>query len=263
MPGPIQEDVTITENKKVSSDYGILTFEAKQLGKGFKPGQFMQLEVPGRNDLVLRRPMSPLRISKAGKAQLIEMMYKVVGQGTRELAALAARDKLNVLGPLGRGFKRPTKGSLPFLVAGGTGLGPVFMLAEELGKAWPVCFFFGAKCADEVCYNEEMKELPAQVVLCTDDGSLGEKGFVTDSLKKRLGKEEGKKVELFACGPRPMLLAVQEMAAARKLPAQLSLEERMGCGMGACLACAVKSSEGGYRMVCKDGPVFGADEVVL
>ncbi len=258
----IIEDAKIISNELFSPEYGLIGIATEKLGKDFKAGQFLQMEIPGRPDLVLRRPMSPLRIKKRKGGWLIEVLYKLCGAGTRHLAGLASAQKISVLGPLGRGFRAPLKGGEVILVAGGTGLGPIFMLAGELCRKHKVSFYYGAKRAAEIHIRSEIEKLPAKVVFCTDDGSLGRKGMVTDILKKQLS-ETGAAPRIYACGPAPMLKAVQELAAAQRLKLQVSLEERMGCGMGACLSCAVKSADGGYRMVCKDGPVFNADEVVL
>ncbi len=258
----IIEDAKIVSNELFSPEYGLIGIATEKLGKDFKAGQFLQMEIPGRPDLVLRRPMSPLRIKKRKSGWLIEVLYKLCGAGTRHLAGLAPAQDISVLGPLGRGFRAPVKGGEAVLVAGGTGLGPIFMLAEKLCSKHKVSFYYGAKCAAEIHIRSEIEKLPAKIVLCTDDGSLGGKGVVTDILSKQLIKNGGNPC-IYACGPVPMLKAVQKLAVAQGLKLQVSLEERMGCGMGACLSCAVKSADGGYRMVCKDGPVFNADEMVL
>jgi dihydroorotate dehydrogenase electron transfer subunit len=254
------EDAVIIENRSLSAEYGLMRLKLKLLAKDFKAGQFIQMAVPGREDLILRRPMSPLRISKDKQGWQLDVLYRLSGKGTRHFAGLAAGSKINLLGPLGQGFTKPAKGRQPILIAGGCGIGPIFMLAEELGRKHQPLLFFGAKTARDVYLRDELGALPLELVVCTDDGSLGERGLVTEVFERRMAKD---RYQVYACGPRPMLQAVQELAAAHGLPAELSLEERMGCGVGACLGCAVKSSGGGYRMVCKDGPVFKSDEVVL
>ena len=255
----IIEDAKIIANEMTTKEYGVISLAVAKLGAGLKPGQFLQMAVPGRNDLILRRPMSPLRVVREKRGQRIDVLYKLSGEGTVHIGSLAAGGKINLLGPLGRGFSPPPKGREAVLVAGGTGLGPILMLAAQLCRRHKVSFYYGARNAGEIQAREEVEGLPAEVVLCTDDGSLGRKGLVTEALDAALA---GRPV-LYACGPRPMLKRVQELAAGGGLRAQLSLEERMGCGVGACLSCAVRSVSGGYRMVCKDGPVFKADEIVL
>lgn len=257
----IIENSKILSNEMTGPDYGIIALAVARMGKDFKPGQFLQMEVPGRHDLVLRRPMSPLRVAKEKKGYRIDVLYKISGSGTAQISVLPKGESVSLLGPLGRGFRPPAKGTEAVLVAGGTGLGPILMLAEQLCVRNKVAFYYGAKRAAEIQARKSIERLPAEVVLCTDDGSLGKKGVVTRALASRLDK--GGEPLLYACGPRPMLKAVQELARAHGLAAQISLEERMGCGVGACLSCAAKSTSGGYRMVCKDGPVFDANEIVL
>lgn len=256
----ITEDTRITRNRSLGDRYGLLTLAMREMGRDFMPGQFVQMEIPGRPDLIMRRPMSPLRIRREGDGYLMDVLYLIVGEGTRHIQGLGPGDEMNLLGPLGRGFRKPTEGSEAFLIAGGTGLGPIFMLAEELGSKNRVTFFYGARTADELFYRDEIQGLGADIVFCTDDGSLGEKGFVTDVAARLVS---GAGPLLYACGPKGMLEAVQNLAAEEELQAQISLEERMGCGVGACLSCAVRSAGGGYVMVCKDGPVFDTGDVIL
>lgn len=256
----ITEDARITGNRSLGERYGLLSLVLKDMGRSFGPGQFVQMEIPGRPDLIMRRPMSPLRISEVDGEYRMDVLYLVVGEGTRHLTGLEAGDTINLLGPLGREFTPPADGGTAFLVAGGTGLGPIYMLAQDLADSHDVTFFYGARNDSELFCRPDIEAFRGQTVFCTDDGSFGHKGVVTDVVKERLA---GCRPTLYACGPKGMLAAVQELAREMDLPAQISLEERMGCGVGACLSCAVESAGGGYLMVCKDGPVFQAGDVVL
>jgi dihydroorotate dehydrogenase electron transfer subunit len=144
------------------------------------------------------------------------------------------------------------------------GVAPLLALAEKLkqNKQGKVIIIAGAKCQEGLVREKELKRAADQLLLATDDGSCGQKGFVSEVLLNLLDKETGiKEAALYACGPKPMLKALAVIAKAQEIPAQLSLEERMACGIGACKGCAVKTT-GGYKMACKDGPVFAAEEII-
>jgi len=256
----ITEDARIIGNRSLGERYGLLSLRLKEMGRSFGPGQFVQMEIPGRPDLIMRRPMSPLRIVEEDGEFRMDVLYLVVGEGTRHLTGLREGGTINLLGPLGRSFAPPADHGPAFLVAGGTGLGPIYMLAQELCESHDVTFFYGARNAAELFCRDDIQAFRGRTVFCTDDGSFGRKGVVTEVLKRQLSRI---RPTLYACGPKGMLAAVQELSRDQDLAAQVSLEERMGCGVGACLSCAVESTGGGYMMVCKDGPVFQAGDVVL
>lgn len=210
------------------------------------PGQFVQVEVPG---LYLRRPISVCDWD----ANTLTLVYKVVGEGTDAMSTMQPGQTLDLLTGLGNGFDLSRCGDRPLLIGGGVGLPPMVGLCRcliEAGKKPTVLAGFNTE--SEVFLRDEVEKLGAPFVLATMDGSAGVKGLVTDAMKT-LGF-----TDICACGPLPMLRAVME---ADEHPAQLSFEERMGCGFGACMGCTVKV-KGGYKRICKDGPVLVREEVI-
>ena len=210
------------------------------------PGQFVQLSLPG---FYLRRPISICDWDD----KTITLVYKVVGDGTAAMAAMHIGMELDVLNGLGNGFDTSRCGDKPLLIGGGVGLPPMIGLCKQLlaeGKQPTVLAGFNTE--SEVFLRDAVEDMGAAFVLATMDGSAGVKGLVTDAMKDLDVTDIG------ACGPLPMRKAI--MNASDK-PAQLSFEERMGCGFGACMGCTVKV-KGGYKRICKDGPILDRDEVI-
>ncbi len=204
------------------------------------PGQFVEVSLPG---FYLRRPFSVCDY-KENEATLI---YKVLGQGTKSMTAYEPGLKLDVLCGLGNGFDLEKSGDKPLLIGGGVGVPPLYRLCKELreqGKEVTVVLGFNTR--EEVFYEREFSDLGAQVTVCTMDGSLGQKGLVTDAC------QFDEHTYSYACGPLPMLKAICQQST---IPGEVSLEERMGCGFGACMGCTVMTVNGPKR-VCKEGPVF-------
>ena len=213
---------------------------------GITTGQFVNILLDG---LYLRRPISVCDC--AGDA--LTLIYKVVGKGTRQMAALPAGATLDVLTGLGNGYDLSKAGDKPLLLGGGVGVPPLYMLARllrEQGKA--VSVVLGFNTADEVFYEQEFKDLGCAVTVTTADGTHGVKGFVTDALPADYSY-------FYTCGPEPMLKAVYKATATS---GQFSFEERMGCGFGACMGCSCHVVTGGYKRICKDGPVLEKEEIV-
>ncbi len=210
------------------------------------PGQFVQLTVPG---FYLRRPISICDWDEGS----LTLVYKVVGQGTEVMSAMQPGVELDLLNGLGNGFDTSRCGDKPLLIGGGVGLPPMIGLCRQLlkeGKHPTVLAGFNTE--SEVFLRDAVEAMGAPFVLATMDGSAGVKGLVTDAMA------DLDFTDICACGPLPMLKAI--MAATDK-PAQLSFEERMGCGFGACMGCTVKV-KGGYKRICKDGPVLNREEVI-
>ena len=208
------------------------------------PGQF--LHVACGEGLLLRRPIS---ICDAGEG-LMRIVYEVKGEGTKRLAAARPGDVLDVLGPLGHGFEAPEKGRV-LLVGGGLGAAPLLLAA----KKWDCDAALGFPTAERVMLKEEFASRVGRLDIATDDGTFDRRGFVTELVSGRLGDYAA----IMACGPEPMLRALARVCAGA--PLQVSMERRMGCGVGACLVCAVKLTDGSVARACKDGPVFMAEEV--
>ena len=166
----ITEDARIIGNRSLGERYGLLSLRLKEMGRSFGPGQFVQMEIPGRPDLIMRRPMSPLRIVEEDGEFRMDVLYLVVGEGTRHLTGLREGGTINLLGPLGRSFAPPADHGPAFLVAGGTGLGPIYMLAQELCESHDVTFFYGARNAAELFCRDDIQAFRGRTVFCTDEG---------------------------------------------------------------------------------------------
>lgn len=211
------------------------------------PGQFVDLALPG---FFLRRPISICDYDADG----LTIIYKVVGKGTAALSRLAPGAELDALSGLGNGFDTQKSGESPLLIGGGVGVPPLYALAKRLlaeGKCPTAVLGFNK--ADEVFYAGEFENLGVRTIVCTADGSVGVRGFVTDAIATLSGYSF-----YYACGPEPMLRAVHALCPCG---GQLSFEERMGCGFGACMGCSCKTKYGNKR-ICKDGPVLDKEEIV-
>jgi len=221
----------------------------------YDPGQFVMVAIPG-NTVFLRRPFGIARFSN-GRA---EICYKVVGRGTAALSQSGVGTRIDVLGPCGRGFEFPEADSTAVLVAGGYGIGPLFGLCERLVSEGRRCvLYYGSKTESHFLYLDELTKLGAKVVLSTEDGSLGARGFITHTLEKDLDSIE--RPSLYACGPHGLLKSVAQISSRKNLPAQVSMEAYMACGIGVCLGCACKDAAGDFVRTCREGPVFDAKEL--
>ncbi|TAN44506.1 MAG: dihydroorotate dehydrogenase electron transfer subunit [Nitrospirae bacterium] len=221
------------------------------------PGQFYMLESGRSTDPLLKRPFSVFRFNEGS----LQFLYRIRGRGTTSIAGFNKGDLINVVGPLGKAYPEPDGRFMA--VTGGVGIASLYSLLER--NRGNSVLFYGARNAAELLYREEAEKLSAKAFFTTDDGSAGEQGLVTDKLSEFI-KNEGKSMPVYACGPHPMLRKVAAIAKQNNLKCYVSLEEHMACGIGACLGCVVKakSSVGdyGYKRVCKEGPVFDADEVL-
>lgn len=259
----------VLSNVEVSPCYFRMRMTAPQdLGTSL-PGQFLMLKVTESIDPLLRRPFGLFDVGTfqaeydEAPRTYVEILYKVVGKGTRMLSALHHGDSVDLLAPLGKGFRLGDKGEEKILVGGGVGLAPLYYLAKELvAQGEKVRLFAGGRNRDDILCITEFERLGVETYVATDDGTLGEQGFVTEVLEKHLGAGQ----RIFACGPMPMLGAVSRMAETHGVPCQVSLEAYMACGVGACLGCVMPGANHSdqtpdYRCVCKDGPVFDSFEL--
>lgn len=215
-----------------------------------EPGQFLTLRASPRYDPLLRRPFAFAGASSDGSA--VSIIYQIRGSATGILSELAIGATVDAIGPLGRAFPAPASGEVAVLAAGGIGLGPILFLARELEAAGAaplaVLGFRDAASLPRV-------ELPLAAVICTDDGSAGEKGFPTEWIARNVPASE--RARLYGCGPGPMLASLAALASARLWGSSLSAEAWMACGVGACSGCALPRADGsGYLRACADGPVF-------
>ncbi len=232
------------------------TLSAPQVAAEAQPGQFLHIGAPG---FFLRRPISICGIDH--KAGTLRLVFQIRGAGTRALAGAKAGCRWDVLGPVGRGFQLAGPEEEAVVVGGGIGVPPLLEAARAHRSATA---FLGFASKDAVILEEDFRAA-AQLTITTDDGSYGRKGLCVAPLEEYLAQHTPGVI--YACGPSPMLKAVARLALQRGIPCQVSLEERMGCGVGACLgcACAIRTAAGAvvYKRVCADGPVFSAKEVVF
>lgn len=234
----------ILSNTNLTSNVYIMTLKGDT--QGIRCGQFVNIQLDG---LFLRRPISVCDC----EGDVLTLIYKVVGRGTEKMSHMTEGESLDLLTGLGNGYNTTPSGDKPLLLGGGVGVPPLYMLCKKLiseGKHPTVILGFNK--ADEVFYENEFKALGADVIVCTADGSYGVKGFVTTAME---GIEYS---YFFTCGPEPMLKAVYK---ATTTEGQMSFEERMGCGFGACMGCSCKTITG-YKRICKEGPVMRKKEVL-
>ncbi len=264
----MQAEAIVRKLEKVAEDIIYLKLEEKSIAQLALPGQFLHIRIGRGVAPLLRRPFSIAGASPEEKA--FSILFRVSGEGTRLMSGLRPGDRMDCLGPLGRGFHTaPLKGAA-LMVAGGIGIAPLLFLAQHLlGAGHKLVFFYGAPSAGEMVCLERFLFNGAETWLATEDGSAGRRGTVVDLLEGFFleGRISG---SVFACGPRPMLKALQEKNEQWKMPLKFSLEERMACGVGACQGCVVASSPDfmgwgarQYHRVCLEGPVFDAGEVLL
>ena len=255
--------VRITSNEQVAPYAYKMILAAPAIAKAAKPGQFVMARATDSCQPLLRRPFGVHSV----KGNSIEILYEIIGEGTKILSQKKPGGLLDIIGPLGNGFIF-TKGSGTFvniLVAGGMGVAPLIFLAEKLmerktqsGKR-KVLVLLGAKTKSHLLCEKEFKALGCDVRVATDDGSKGHKGFITEILNNSINSKNSTN-SICACGPNPMLKAVAKIARDRNITAQVSLEEHMACGIGACLGCIVNTKQGQKR-VCKDGPIFNITDI--
>ncbi len=223
-----------------------------EMAEQAKAGQFLHILCGG--DAYLRRPIS---ICDVTEGKYLRFIFEVRGEGTKSLAEKKVGEGIDILGPLGNGFSLHQEDAEDaLLIGGGIGVFPLLNLAKELKKKPAVILGFRNK--DAVMMEEEFSTASSKLSVATDDGSYGFHGLVTDLLKQQIA--QGRVSRIYTCGPTPMMRAIAEIAKAHNIPVQVSLEERMGCGVGACVTCTCMVA-GGRKRVCKDGPVFDGAEV--
>ena len=262
-PAPIRTLATVVENRAEGGANRRLRLQV-DAWRSFGPGQFVMLS-PGprtevaRSDPLLPRPMAVYRTAPGDVGALVEILYKVCGRGTRLLADTLPGQHVGLVGPLGRSFELPAAGERALLVAGGTGIASVYELAARALATTEVSVLLGARTRDDLMGVEDFEALGVDLRLATEDGSAGERGLVTDLLEAQLA--DGGPARVYACGPTPMMRRCAEIAAERGRPCVVSLENNMACGFGVCLGCAAPLAAGGFALVCRDGPMFDAEQV--
>ena len=247
-------DLTVKEVQQLNANCVLLVMKSDVALAPVYPGQFAELRIDSTPSVLLRRPISVHSFD--AEANEIGFLVQVVGDGTKWLGSLCAGDKVNTLLPLGNGFTLPAdKTKRVLLVGGGVGSAPLYYLAQELGRAGvDFALLIGARSAKDL-YRREAYEALGRVEYTTEDGSLGTKGYVTNHPML-----EEKFDHIYTCGPKPMMLAVARYARENGIACDVSLENKMACGLGACLCC-VEDTKEGHKCVCTEGPVFSIDEL--
>ena len=255
------EMCSIIENIEIAENIYELTLRGELVQLMEQPGQFVHVRVSSGIDPLLRRPLSIAKIDQVRSE--FTLIYRKQGKGTDILASRKKGEKINILGPLGQGFPvlETKRGQTALIVGGGIGVPPLFELSTQLVESGAnVIHLFGFQSAKAIFYADQFREL-GQTLIATEDGSYGIRGYVTTILTEHTLKFD----TVYACGPHPMLKALKtQMPNATMF---ISLEERMGCGIGACYSCVCRTSDednpSSYKKVCSDGPVFAAKEVIL
>ena len=264
-----QTKAKLIKNVEVIKNCYTISLYCPQIARSAEPGQFLEIKASDNLEPLLRRPLSVHRV----RGDNIELLYEVVGKGTEILSRRKTGEYLDIIGPLGNGFDYAisnTHNAIRILVAGGMGIAPLVFLADKLIKRNKqyaqrnTTILIGARTKNQILCEKELRKLLYDVKTATDDGSRGFRGKVTDLLEVILKRNTQRHVQnntaIYACGPRPMFQAISRLSVLYNIPAQLSLEEYMACGIGACLGCVV-GTKTGYKRVCKEGPVFNAHEL--
>ncbi len=257
----LEQTLKIISNERSTDDYFRLVVHAPDIAGLVQPGQFAHVRILPMKDALLRRPFSIFQVGE----DTFSILYKSVGKGTRVLSQMTAGQEVGVIAPLGHGFTVPESGGpVPLLVAGGYGMAAMYLLAERSPQKG-IVFVGGRRRIDILC-EEEFEAIGWEVRATTEDGSHGQKGLVTEPLVSEL-REQTAGRKIFACGPNPMLRAVGKIAEEHEVPAELSVDEHMCCGVGVCLTCVIKvrsENEDGwaYQRTCTEGPVFDARDVI-
>ncbi len=244
-------DFIVKENRRLNDDTFLLTLHSTEL-PAIKAGQFVNVKVEDSPETFLRRPISIHDVDEENG--LLYLLVKIAGAGTSKLSTLAAGDKLNIVLPLGNSFSQPANGRC-LLVGGGVGIAPLLHLSKELKKKnIDTTILIGTRSKKDIVLEEEYRKY-APTYYTTEDGTYGERGYPTQHsiLKEHFD-------HIFCCGPLPMMKAVAQFAHTRNIDCEVSLENMMACGIGACLCC-VNDTKEGHRCVCTDGPIFNINDL--
>lgn len=262
----------IRENRMMASDHFLMTVVLPTSFPIPAPGQFVMVHEANRREPLLARPLSVYGFQRQKDHAVLELLYRLTGRGTQLFSRMKTGDEVALIGPLGKGFTVPNGIGRVIFIAGGVGVAPLIFLLQdqfrkgETKKGREPIFYLGARSADLLVGLERLNG-SCDLRLCTDDGSLGHHGPVTERLKSEIEGYDPRETVLFACGPTPMILSLGRLLKDHPIPCQVSIEERMACGVGACLGCAVaiRGPEGKreYVRACKEGPVFDLTEILL
>jgi dihydroorotate dehydrogenase electron transfer subunit len=261
----------ILSNEEVQNEYYLMKVKLASSFENPLPGQFVMIRIAGLLDPFLSRPISIYSFLRSKDFCKVEFLYRVVGKGTQILAGLIKSSQVEIHGPLGRSFEICKSKKQIIFIAGGIGIAPLSLLAEHLCRVISLpgesmFFYIGAKTIKAIVGLEKLQKLSYHIQVCTDDGSLGKKGLVTDVFQKEMNKYSAADSIIYTCGPKAMVKTLTNILIGSKFQCQASLEERMACGTGACMGCAVaiRDNRGdlSYQQVCSDGPVFDLRQIV-
>jgi dihydroorotate dehydrogenase electron transfer subunit len=260
----LEPDIVLSEvvsNIELASGIFLIKFKAPYLAENACPGSFVMVHPDNGTDPLLRRPFTICGVS----GDMVEILFQVKGSGTDIMSKWEPCRIVDILGPLGNGFSIPDDLENAYLVGGGMGIAPLLFLARNLkGKGVDVKIFYGARSDSETIILEDQDIDGCELYYSTDDGSKGDKGFVTESLNNILKSASANgfiNASIFCCGPLNMSEIISKTASTFNLPCQVSLEEKMACGVGACLGCVTCAKGDKYKRVCVDGPVFESMEI--
>jgi dihydroorotate dehydrogenase electron transfer subunit len=256
----ITEKAEILLNSNLKGDYFKVVFSAPAIVKeGVDPGHFAHIQITGLRDKILRRPFSIFNVEEDGR---LEIVYKVVGEGTKFLSELKEGVVCDILGPLGNPYTYTKENEVPVVVAGGYGSAAMYLLAKKAERKGVL--LIGARNSEDLILMEEYEKLGFEVKITTDDGSIGHKGFVTELIGEYC---KDKKYKIFGCGPNPMMYAMADLLQKNHFEGEVSLDHAMCCGIGGCYTCVVKVKDGDngwkYSRTCKEGPVFNSSEIYI
>jgi len=256
----------IIRSEKLPGDHGFITFEHAAFAKSCQPGQFLTIKTSDQYSPLFRRPFGVHDVD----GPKISILFKIVGPGTKLLADKKTGETVDILGPLGNGFTLPETSFTTLLVAGGIGIAPFLHTAKlmmALGHPKPV-LFYGGRQAQDLPRLDAFEKLGLTIFPATEDGSVGDKGFVSGPLEKYLEQNKDQDKTIFSCGPHPMLSAISDIAKKFDTTCQVSLENIMACGVGSCLGCVTDtftcdsdSDQSCYERVCQEGPVFDSKKL--
>lgn len=256
---PVQLQSRLIKKEQLKPDIFKFSLSAKEIVNVAKPGQFIEIRVTDALDPFLRRPISIYNMDK--EKGILEIIFRVQGKGTEILSRKKEENLVDIIGPLGYGTFKFEEYKNIAILGGGIGVFPLYELAKNAKRSCNVSTYLGFRNKEAVLLEEEFEKVSNKLVITTDDGSYKIHGFAINELKNDIQKEN---IDcIFACGPLPLLRAAQKLSEEARVPCQISLEEKMGCGLGVCLGCAVEVTDGGYQHICKQGPVFDSKKVII
>ena len=255
-------------NRQINRDHFLISLKVPGAKSSFNeaiPGQFAMLRVKGKDIPFLGRPLSIYSLHQDDDGIIVEFLYRVVGKGTHVISRLRPGEEMSLLGPLGHGFDIFPDRDFVVLIAGGVGIAPLSFLGEcyrqyAVNTTPKIVCYVGARSSDLLVGLDRMEKICSDIRISTDDGSSGHRGSVCDLFGRDITSYDSSDSVVYCCGPAPMIKRFAQLLMEHPLLCQVSIEERMACGVGACLGCAV-SVKSGYKRVCKDGPVFDIDEI--